>query len=208
MSRNYSNAIFHLREVQRVELKPFKTWNIKVAHAKRAMSKKWDGSQVLCMTHSSLWADLVNSTSNPVIIKPSQIVATAIQVDSVEVLPDSEPDNDKSIPSPEPVFSCVKRKDEILYPCIMSDEAMDTEEKEFDLDIDIIVPPLARPREVPREIGMMLKGVHDFYVRVSKNLSVTESVKVNELLVETTRPHFMILIKPLLQGIQLNTKFQ
>ncbi len=91
------------------------------------MSKKWDGSQVFCMTHSSLWADLgvimmdgiadlssgsaglefVNSTSNPVIIKPGQIVATAIQVDSVEVLPHSEPDDDKSIPSPEPVFSCV-----------------------------------------------------------------------------------------------------
>ncbi len=62
------------------------------------MSKRWDGSQVHCTTHSSLWADLgmimmdgivdlrsgsvkqdfVNSTSNPVVIKPGQIVATAI----------------------------------------------------------------------------------------------------------------------------------
>ncbi len=120
LSRSYSNAICHLRAVQRVELKPFKT--IEVAYAKRAMSKQWDGSQVLCMTHSNLWADLgaimvdgvadlssgsvgldfVNSTSNPVVIKPGQIVATAIQVDSVEVLPDSEPNDNKSISSPEP----------------------------------------------------------------------------------------------------------
>ncbi len=145
------------------------------------MSKKWDGSQVLCTTHSNLWADLgaimmdgvgdlssssaglefINSTSSTAVIKPGQIVATAIQVDSVDVLPDSEPDDDKSIPSPEPVFSCVKREAEILYPCIMSDEAMDAEEKEFDLDMDIIEPPLARPQEIQKEKGAMLKDVHD-----------------------------------------------
>ncbi len=73
-------------------------------------------------------------------------MATAIQIDSVEVLPDSEPDDDKSIPSPEPVFSCVKRTDEFLYPCIVSDKAMEAEENEFDLDIDVIEPPLARPQ--------------------------------------------------------------
>ncbi len=59
------------------------------------MYKKWDGSQVFCMTHSSPWPDLgaimmdgvarlssgsaglefVNSTSNPVIIEPGQIAA-------------------------------------------------------------------------------------------------------------------------------------
>ncbi len=92
---------------------------IKVAYAKRAMSKRWDESKVHCMTHSSLWADLgmimmdgifdlssgsaeldfVNSTSNLVVIKPGQIMETAIKVDSVEILPDSEPDDDKSIPS-------------------------------------------------------------------------------------------------------------
>ncbi len=72
------------------------------------MSKKLDGSQVSCTTHSSVWADLgaimmdgvaglefVNSTSNPVVIKPGQIGATAIQVDFVEVLPDSERNDDK-----------------------------------------------------------------------------------------------------------------
>ncbi len=42
--------------------------------------------------------DFVNLTSNPVVIKPGQIVATAMKVDSVEMLPDIEPDNDKSIP--------------------------------------------------------------------------------------------------------------
>ncbi len=203
-SRSYSNAICHLRAVQRVELKPFKTCTIEVAYAKIAMSKKWDGSQVFCKTHSSLWADLgaimmdgvadlssgfaglefVNSTSYPNIIKPGQIVATAIHVDSVEVLPDSKPDDDKSIPSPEPVFSCAKRKDEFLYPCIVSDEAMEAEENKFDLDMDIIEPPLARPQEVPREKGTMLKDVHDLYVRASKNLTVMESAKVKELLVE------------------------
>ncbi len=171
LSRSDSNAICHLRAIQRVELKPFNTCTIEVAYAKRAMSKKWDGSQVLCTTHSSLWADLVaimmdgvadlssgsaglefiNSTSNPVITKPGQIVATAIQVGSVEMLPDSEPGDDKSIPSPEPIFSCVKRKDEFLYPCIVSDEAMEAEENEFDLDMDIIEPLLSRPQEVPRE---------------------------------------------------------
>ncbi len=140
------------------------------------MSKRWEGSQVHCTTHSSLWTDLgtimmdcivdlrsgsaeldfVKSTSNPVVIKPGQIVATAIEVDSVEMLPDSEPDDDKSIPSAESVFSCVKRKDQFLYPCIMSDEAMDAEEKEFDLNMDIIEPHLDRPQEIPREKGRCL----------------------------------------------------
>ncbi len=91
------------------------------------------------------------------------------------MLPDSEPDNDKSIPSTEPVFSCVKRKDEFLYPCIVSDEAMEAAENKIDLDMDIIEPPLTRPQEVQREKGTMLKGVHDLYVRISKNLSFTEN---------------------------------
>ncbi len=118
LSRSNCNAICHLRAVQKIELKPFNATTIEVAYAKRAMSKRWNGSQVHCTTHSSLWADLgtimmdgivdlrsgsaeldfVNLTSNPVVIKPGQIVATAIKVDSVEMLPDIEPDNDKSIP--------------------------------------------------------------------------------------------------------------
>ncbi len=158
------------------------------------MSKRWDGSQVHCTTHSSLWADhgmimmdgvadlssrsaeldFVNFTSNSIIIKPGQIVVTALHVDSVEMLPESEPDDDKSIPLAEPVFSCVKRKDKFLYHCVMSDEAMDEEEKEFDLDMDIIEPPLARPQELPREKEMMLKCVHELYVRARKNLSIRE----------------------------------
>ncbi len=93
LSRSNCNAICHLRAVQRIELKLFKATTIEVAFAKRAMSKRWNGSQVHCTTHSSLWADLVmimmdgivdlrsgsaeldfvNSTSNPVIIKPGQI---------------------------------------------------------------------------------------------------------------------------------------
>ncbi len=56
--RSDCNAICHLRAVQRIELKPFKSTTIEVAYAKRAMSKRWDGSQVHCTTHSSLWADL------------------------------------------------------------------------------------------------------------------------------------------------------
>ncbi len=142
------------------------------------------------LSSGSAQLEFVNSTSHPVIIKPCQIVATAIQVDSVEMLPDSEPDDDKSIPSPEPVLSCVKRKNEFLYPCIMSDEAMETEENEFDLDMDIIEPPLARPQEILREKGTMLKGVHDLYVRASKNLSIMESANVKELLVEHNETTF------------------
>ncbi len=45
----------------------------------------------------------------PQLHNPGQIVATAIQVDSVEMLPDSEPDDDKSITSPEPVLHRVRR---------------------------------------------------------------------------------------------------
>ncbi len=93
----------------------------------------------------------VNSISNPDTIKPGQIVATAIEVDSVEMLPDIEPDDDQSMPSAESVFSCVKRKDKFQYHCIVSDEAMDAEEKEFDLDKYIIEPPLARPQEKQRK---------------------------------------------------------
>ncbi len=165
LSRSSCNAICHLRAVQRIELKPFKVTTIEEAYAKRAMSKRWDGSQVLCMTHSSLWADLgtimmdgiadlssgsaqldfANSTSNLVVIKPGQIVVTAIQVDSVEMLLDTEPDDDKSIPLTESILSCVDSPDILLYPCIVSDEAMDAEEEEFDLDMDIIKPPLGRP---------------------------------------------------------------
>ncbi len=141
--------------------------------------------------------DFVNSTSNRAVIKPGQIVATAIEVDSVEMLPDIEPDDDKSIPSAESVFSCVKRKDDFLYPCIMSDEAMDAEEKEFDLNMDIIEPPLTSPQEIPREKGTMLKCVHDLYIRTSKNFSVKESANVKELLVEHNETTFHDPEKPL-----------
>ncbi len=121
LSRSSCNAVCHLRVVQRIELKRFKVATIKVAYAKRAMSKNWKGSLVHCRTHSSIWADLgtikmdgvadlssgsakldfVNATQNPVVIKPGQIVATAIHIDSVEMLPDIESDDDKSIPSAE-----------------------------------------------------------------------------------------------------------
>ncbi len=88
-------------------------------------------------------------------------------------------------------------KDDFLYPCIVSDEAMDAEEKEFDLDMDIIEPPLARPQEILREKGMMLKCVHELYIRASKNLSVQESAKVKELLVEHNETIFHDPEKPL-----------
>ncbi len=35
-----------------------------------------------------------------------------------------------------------------------------------------------------------MEGIHDFYVRASKNLSVTESAKVKELLVEHNKTTF------------------
>ncbi len=43
LSKSNCNAICHLRAVQRIELKPFKATTIKVALAKRAMSKTWNG---------------------------------------------------------------------------------------------------------------------------------------------------------------------
>ncbi len=46
--------------------------------------------------------------------------------------------------------------------------------------MDKIEPPLARPQEILREKGMMLKCVHDLYARANKNLSVEESAKVKE----------------------------
>ncbi len=109
--------------------------------------------------------DFINSTSNPVIIKPGQIMATTIQVDSVEMLPDIEPDDDKSIPSTESAFSCVKSPDNFMYPCIVSDVAMEAEEEEFDRDMDIVEAPLSRPQLILREKGTMLKCVHDLLVR-------------------------------------------
>ncbi len=170
-------------------------------------SRRCDGSQVHCTTHSSLWADLgtimmdgvadlssgsaeldfIDSTFNTVVIKPGQTVATAIQVDSVEKLPDSEPDGDKSIPSTESVFSCVKRKEEFLYPCIVSDEAMDAEDKEFDLDLSKYLG----------KKGTMLKCVHELYFRATKNLSTKESAKVKELLVKNNETTFHDPKKPL-----------
>ncbi len=79
----------------------------------------------------------------------------------------------------------------------MSDEAMDAEEKEFDLDIEIIEPPLARPQKIPRLKWTMLKCVHDLYVRASKYLSPQESAKVKELLVEHNETTFHDPEKPL-----------
>ncbi len=113
------------------------------------------------------------------------------------MLPDSEPDDDKSIPSSESVFSCIEIKDEFLYPCIMSDEEMDAEEKEFDLDMNIIEPPLTRPQEILREKGTILKCVHDLYVSASKNVSSQERAKVTELLVEHNETTFHDPEKPL-----------
>ncbi len=109
------------------------------------------------LSSGSAELDFVNSTSNLVVIKPGQIVATAIQIDSVEMLPDTEPDDDKSIPSNESIFSCIEKPDNLLYPCIISDEAMDAEEEEFDLDMDIVEAPLPRPQVILREKGTMLK---------------------------------------------------
>ncbi len=70
---------------------------------------------------------------------------------------------------------------------------MDAEEKQFDLDMDIIEPPLAIPQEIPREKGTMLKCVLDMYVRASKNLSP----QVKELLIEHNETTFHDPEKPL-----------
>ncbi len=79
----------------------------------------------------------------------------------------------------------------------MSAEAMDAEEKEFDLDMDIIEHPLARPQEIMWEKGLMLKCVHDLYVRAGNHLSPEESAKVKELLVEHNKTTIHDPEKPL-----------
>ncbi len=152
---------------------------------------------IVDLSSDSVELDFINSTSNPVVIKPGQIVATPIQVYSVKMMPDIEPDDDKSIPLTESVFSCVEKKDNFLCPCIMSDEAMDAEEEEFDLDMDIIEPSLARTQDILREKGTMLKCVYDLYIRASKNLSPEQSAKVKTLLVEHNETTFHDAEKPL-----------
>ncbi len=76
---------------------------------------------------------------------------------------------------------------------------MDAEEEEFDLNMDIIEHPLARPQDILREKGTMLKCVHDLYVRANKNLSPKESTKVKELLVEHNETTFHDSEKPLIR---------
>ncbi len=66
---------------------------------------------------------------------------------------------------------------------------MEEEENEIDLDMDIIGPPFARPQEVQREKGMMLKGVHDLYVRASKYLSITRECEGERIVDRTQRDH-------------------
>ncbi len=128
--------------------------------------------------------DFINTTSSPVVIKPRQIVATAIQIDSVETLPHIEPDDDKSIPSNESVFSGVKKMDDFVYPSIASDEMMDADEDQFDLDMNIVEAPLSRPKTIPREKGTLIDCVQDLFNWACKNISPEESAMVKEVLVE------------------------
>ncbi len=149
------------------------------------------------LSSGSAELDFINATSNSVIIKPDQIVATAIQIDSVEMLPDIEPDNDKLIPLTGSVFSCVEKMDNFMYPCIISDEIMDAEEQEFDLKMDIVEAPLSTHSAIPREKGTLIDCVQDLFRRASKNFSPEESAKVKELLVEHNETTFHVPEKPL-----------
>ncbi len=90
-------------------------------------------------------ADFIIATSNPVIIKPGQIIATAVQIDSVEMLPDMTPDDDKSIQLTESVFTCVEKRDNF------SDQVMEAEEEGFDLDMEIVEATLSSPKAIPNE---------------------------------------------------------
>ncbi len=78
-------------------------------------------------------------------------MATAIEVDSVEILPDIELDNNKSNPSAQSFFCCDKKMDDFMHPCIVSDKMMDVGNDKFALDIDIVEAPLSRPRIIPKE---------------------------------------------------------
>ncbi len=183
------------------------------------MFKHWKWSQVHCTTHASLWTDLgmnvmdgvadisssfaelyfIIDILDPVFIKLGQIVATAIQIDSIEMLPDIEQDNDKSIPSAESVFACVKKMGNFMYPCIISDKMIDADEEDFDLDMDIVEAPLSRPRAISREKGILIDSVQDLFIKASKHLSPEESAKVKELLVKHNETTFHDPEKPLLR---------
>ncbi len=63
--------------------------------------------------------------------------------------------------------------------------------------MEIIERPLARPQEILRKKGTMLKCIHDLYVRASKNLSPQERAKVKEWLVEHNETTFHDPGKPL-----------
>ncbi len=129
----------------------------------------------------------------------NQVKSKAVRIDSVEMLPDIEPDDDKSIPSTESVFTYVERKNNFLYPCVVSDEVMDAEEEEFDHDMKIVEAPLARPKAISREKGTMIDCVHDLLIRVSKSLSPEETAKVKEFLVEHNETIFHDPEKPLIR---------
>ncbi len=104
------------------------------------------------LSSSSSELHFANARSSPVIIKPGKMVATAIQIDSVETLPDIQLDDDQSIPSAESVFSCVMEMDDFMYHCIISDEMMDAAKELFKFDMDIVEAPLLRPMAIPREV--------------------------------------------------------
>ncbi len=76
---------------------------------------------------------------------------------------------------------------------------MDREEEEFDIDMEIIVALLSRPKAIYREKRTMIDCGHDLLVRASKHLYHTESAKVTELLFEHNETRFHDTEKPLMR---------
>lgn len=54
LSSRSTNAICLLREVRRIQFKPFKGTRLDVAYAKKTISKNCKESGVYCTTHSSI----------------------------------------------------------------------------------------------------------------------------------------------------------
>ncbi len=86
----------------------------------------------------------------------------------------------------------VKKTDNFMYPCIVSDKMMDAEEDQFELDMDIVETPLSRPRTIPRDKETLTECVQELFNRDSKNLSPEESGKVKEVRIKYNEITFLI----------------
>ncbi len=86
-----------------------------------------------------------------------------------------------------------------MYPCIVSDEMMDAEEDQFNLDMDLVEAPLSRPMTIPREKGILIDCAQDLFTLASTNLSPKESANVKEVLFKHNETTFHDPVNPFMR---------